>query len=75
MLPIMDIANLRLDENDTLAVSSQPGPKLIRPLLETPRVEIEDYCQAHNLCPRQDYSNQDTTLFRNRLRHELIPLL
>ena len=75
MLPIMNIANLRLDQEDFPAVSSQPTPELIRPLLETPRVEIEVYCQKHNLSPRQDYSNQDTTLFRNRLRHELIPQL
>jgi tRNA(Ile)-lysidine synthase len=75
MLPIMNIANLRLSLEDIPAVSSQPAPELIRPLLETPRVEIEAYCQTHNLTPRQDYSNQDTTLFRNRLRHELIPQL
>ncbi len=48
---------------------------LIRPLLETTRQEILDYCQAHQLAPRQDFSNQDTTFFRNRLRHELLPEL
>lgn len=48
---------------------------LIRPLLFTPRTEIEAYCAAHDLAPRQDASNADLTFFRNRLRHELLPLL
>lgn len=48
---------------------------LIRPLLEVPRSAIEAYCQTHELQPRFDRSNLDTTFFRNRLRHELIPEL
>ena len=49
--------------------------RLIRPLLEVPRQDIEAYCQAHDLQPRFDRSNLDQTYFRNRLRHELIPHL
>ena len=49
--------------------------RLIRPLLDTPRAEIERYCQEQGLQPRFDRSNLDTTIFRNRLRHELIPIL
>jgi len=48
---------------------------LIRPLLEVSRAEIEAYCREHGLTPRFDLSNLDTTYFRNRLRHELIPYL
>ena len=48
---------------------------LLRPLLEVPRAEIEAYCRQHRLQPRFDRSNLDTTYYRNRLRHELIPLL
>lgn len=48
---------------------------LVRPLLEVPRPAIEAYCQVHGLQPRFDRSNLDTTFFRNRLRHELIPEL
>jgi len=48
---------------------------IIRPLLEVPRSEIERYCAAQELTPRFDRSNLDTTYFRNRLRHELLPLL
>lgn len=49
--------------------------RLLRPLLNVPRVEIESYCAAHDLAPRFDRSNLDLTYFRNRLRHEIIPLL
>lgn len=73
MLPLVDLAGLRLKAEDVPA-SSAPV-KLIRPLLDISREEIEAYCQAHHLSPRQDASNQDTTFFRNRLRHELIPQL
>ncbi len=48
---------------------------LIRPLLYVPRAEIETYCREHGLQPRFDRSNLDTTYFRNRIRHELIPYL
>lgn len=48
---------------------------LIRPLLFVTRSEILDYCALHGLAPRFDRSNEDTTFFRNRLRHELLPLL
>jgi len=55
--------------------AAPPSCTIIRPLLETPRAEIEAYCAAQGLAPRFDRSNLDTTYFRNRLRHELLPLL
>jgi tRNA(Ile)-lysidine synthase len=48
---------------------------LIRPLLGTWRNEIIEYCQEHDLQPHFDPTNQDTTFYRNRLRHHLIPTL
>lgn len=48
---------------------------LVRPLLGVWRSEIEEYCGANNLQPIVDPSNRDTTFFRNRLRHELVPLM
>jgi tRNA(Ile)-lysidine synthetase-like protein len=48
---------------------------IIRPLLDVPRANVERYCTEHGLQPRFDRSNLDTTYFRNRLRHELLPLL
>jgi tRNA(Ile)-lysidine synthase len=39
------------------------------------RAEIEQYCAAHDLKPRFDRSNLDTTIFRNHLRLNVLPLL
>jgi tRNA(Ile)-lysidine synthase len=48
---------------------------LLRPFLHSRRSDIEQYCQQNNLTPREDESNTDTTYLRNRVRHELLPLL
>ena len=48
---------------------------LVRPLLTWTRAETETYCQQHKLKPRQDPTNTDIQYFRNRLRHELLPIL
>jgi tRNA(Ile)-lysidine synthase len=48
---------------------------LVRPLLGFWRNEIDAFCKEKNLLPRQDQTNTDQTYLRNRLRHELIPLL
>lgn len=66
-------------ERDTgLAHDVPPLPHalaLVRPLLAEPRADIAAYCTAHGLAPRFDRSNEDTTFYRNRLRHELLPIL
>ena len=48
---------------------------VIRPLLELTRADIEKYCSKLRLKPRLDSSNTSTNYTRNRIRHELIPLL
>lgn len=48
---------------------------LVRPLLGWQRADTEAYCREHNLSPIHDPTNTDTTYFRNRLRHELLPAL
>jgi len=74
MLPI---TRLEFELRPEVSFSNEENGNLslIRPLLETSRSEIEAYCQVHQLKPRQDESNHDTTFFRNRLRHELLPEL
>lgn len=47
----------------------------IRPLIETSRAEVEEYLQSLNIIPRWDSSNLSTEYERNKIRHELIPLL
>lgn len=49
--------------------------RLVRPLLQVTRAQIDEYCTTHHLLPRLDRTNLDTTLFRNRLRHHMLPLL
>lgn len=48
---------------------------LVRPLLGWTRAQTEAYCRQHSLPYLTDSSNADTTYFRNRLRHELLPHL
>ena len=49
--------------------------KIIRPLLETSRAEIDAYVTRHGLPYVEDESNRDTRFTRNRLRLEVLPLL
>ncbi len=49
--------------------------KIIRPLLDIPRTEIEAYCQTNHLMPRQDHTNQENHYVRNRIRNELLPYI
>jgi tRNA(Ile)-lysidine synthase len=75
MSPSVDLNSLRLIQTPPPSSPSTPDIQLVRPMLSVPRAEIEGYCRAHNLSPRFDRSNLDTTYFRNRLRHQLLPLL
>jgi tRNA(Ile)-lysidine synthase len=49
--------------------------RLVRPLLQTPRTELEDYAAAQGLHHVEDPSNRQTAADRNFLRLELLPLL
>jgi tRNA(Ile)-lysidine synthase len=56
------------------------APKLetagaVRPLLHTTRSEIEAYLRALGQDWREDSSNRHLSFTRNRIRHELLPLL
>ena len=48
---------------------------LVRPLLEIDRAEIEDWLRARNIAWREDETNRDRAFARNRLRHEILPLV
>jgi len=49
--------------------------ELLRPLLDSRRAAILDHLDAHRLPYLSDPTNQDTSFVRNRVRHELIPML
>lgn len=48
---------------------------VIRPLLHISRAAILRYCEEQQLAYREDASNQDRRFLRNRIRHDLLPVL
>ncbi|WP_256376928.1 tRNA lysidine(34) synthetase TilS [Nitrosospira multiformis] len=69
----------RKEMGEAVSVNSIPAlegrPKLLRPLLDVSRREIEDYARARALQWITDESNDEISFDRNFLRHELFPLL
>ncbi len=49
--------------------------RIIRPLLAVCRDEIEDFLRAEGVCWREDATNALTDYTRNRIRHEVVPVL
>jgi tRNA(Ile)-lysidine synthase len=48
---------------------------VVRPFLETSRSAVRDFLGARQIPFREDTSNSDLDIPRNRIRHELLPLL
>jgi len=51
------------------------GGRILRPLLGATRAQIEAYLRSIHQTWREDSSNRHLTFTRNRIRHELLPLL
>ncbi len=49
--------------------------RIVRPLLAVRRAEIEEFLKGRGQAWREDASNRDLSLTRNRVRHELMPML
>jgi tRNA(Ile)-lysidine synthase len=49
--------------------------RVVRPLLRATRMEVEAYLTALGQGWREDASNRDAAFTRNRIRHELLPVL
>ena len=49
--------------------------RIVRPLLGVKRVEVETFLRARGQEWREDSSNADVSLMRNRVRHQLMPVL
>jgi tRNA(Ile)-lysidine synthase len=52
-----------------------PEGQILRPVLGTTRAEVEAYLRGLGQAWREDSSNRHLTFTRNRIRHELLPLL
>lgn len=53
----------------------QQNDNIIRPLLPFTRNEIENFAKENNILWREDSSNASDKYFRNKLRHDIIPIL
>jgi tRNA(Ile)-lysidine synthase len=82
------VAHNRNDQAETILMNIMRGTgldgltgmdytrgRIIRPLLDVDRADIEEYCRGRGLIPRTDSSNFDNTLTRNKVRNRLIPFI
>lgn len=53
----------------------EQNDKIIRPLLHFSREEIANYAKENNIQWREDSSNASDKYLRNKIRHDLVPLL
>jgi tRNA(Ile)-lysidine synthase len=49
--------------------------RIVRPMIDVTRAQVEAFLRRHSLRWREDRTNRDERILRNRVRHELIPLL
>jgi tRNA(Ile)-lysidine synthase len=82
------VAHTRNDQAETflLRLLRGAGPRglggmharagiVVRPLIETGREDVRAFLDAGRIRFREDATNVDTTIPRNRVRHELMPVL
>ncbi len=58
-----------------LAGMHVPSGRFVRPLLDFDRADLQAFLSARGVAWREDTTNRDLRLTRNRIRHELLPLL
>ncbi|HEY1172620.1 MAG TPA: tRNA lysidine(34) synthetase TilS [Verrucomicrobiae bacterium] len=51
----------------------ESGLRLVRPLLDLDKAELLQYAKQHAVPYREDATNKDTKIFRNRIRQKLVP--
>jgi tRNA(Ile)-lysidine synthase len=60
---------------DGLTGIPEVNGNIIRPLLPFTRNEIQEYAEKHEIPWREDDSNSSTKYFRNKIRHQIVPVL
>ena len=58
-----------------IAANHQCSHAIIRPMLDISRADTEAICAEYNLVYATDASNFDETLTRNKIRHQVVPVL
>lgn len=48
---------------------------IVRPLLCVSRAQVRDYCRFHRIEFREDITNEEESILRNRVRRSLLPFL
>ncbi len=69
------VSGLRGMENRRWLDGNSLSLELVRPILDLARKDCETICAVLDLATREDSSNRDGKYLRNRVRHELIPLM
>jgi len=69
------LAGLKGMSHRSIVKSIDPQIPVIRPLLSVWREQTVGYCSDHGLHPQYDSSNDSLEYQRNRVRHNLIPVL
>jgi tRNA(Ile)-lysidine synthase len=59
----------------TVSSKQLAAGRIVRPLLGVRRAEVEEFLRSRGQAWREDTTNQDMSLTRNRVRHELMPML
>ena len=57
------------------ASPADPRVRTVRPLLGESKAALRDFARVNRIAFREDATNASTDLRRNRIRHELLPLL
>ena len=60
---------------DGLTGIPEQNDKIIRPLLPFSREEIDNYANDNNIIWRDDSSNESDKYLRNKIRHNIVPIL
>jgi len=55
--------------------TADPSIRIIRPLLDCSREEVEEFLRHRNITARLDRTNRSSEYLRNRVRHAILPAL
>lgn len=69
------LAGMGEESESPFTLASGERVPIVRPLLSVTRSDVMGYLKERRLRPRQDVSNTDPAHLRNRVRHELLPLM